>query len=81
MAYRGSALTYKIRKTTSNNLTGDNYSITVPRVIAKKFEDMVFSFRTSGNALIFESGCKITVSEIEKEKKRKINIGGGVISF
>ncbi len=34
MPYRGPAITYKIRKTTTNNKTGDNYSITIPRIIA-----------------------------------------------
>ena len=38
MAYRGPALQHKIRKTTTNNKTGDNYAITIPRMIAENFQ-------------------------------------------
>ena len=39
MSYRGPALSYKIRKTTINNKTGDNYAITIPRIIAQQFKE------------------------------------------
>lgn len=81
MPNRGTALQYKIRKTTTQNLTGDNYSITIPRVIAQKFEECLFRLAVSGNSIIFESGCKMTVNDIEMNKAKKIFIGGGTIVF
>jgi len=81
MPYRGPALTYKIRKTTTNNKTGDNYSLTVPSFVAKKFEECLFKLCVSGNAIIFESGCKLTVSDIEINKAKRAFIGAGTISF
>lgn len=62
--YRGTGLCYKIRKTTVNNKTGDNYSITIPRIIAEKFNGYFFKLIVSGNSLIFTSGCKLSVSDI-----------------
>ncbi len=81
MSYRGPALQYQIRKTTINNKTGDNYSITIPRVIAQKFEECLFKICVSGNIIFFESGCKLTVNDIKINKAKKIFIGAGTISF
>lgn len=81
MSYRGPALTYQIRKTTINNKTGDSFAITIPRIIAEKFEGYYFTLSVSGNCIVFESGCKISVSDIEKEKFKRINTAGGVIKF
>ena len=81
MSYRGPALQYKIRKTTSNNKSGDNYSITVPRIIAQKFEECLFRLAISGNTIIFESGCKMTVNDLEINTSKKVFVGGGTISF
>lgn len=71
---RGFALFYKIRKTTTKNETGDNYSITIPRFVAKQFEDVIFKLEVSGNSFLFTSGCKID----NKEKHKKIEYVGGV---
>ncbi len=80
MSYRGPALNYKIRKTTTKNVTGDNYSITVPRVIAQKFEDIFFHVTISGSSLIFTSGCKLTISDITPEQvKGFFTVGGNVV--
>ncbi len=76
MPNRGTALQYKIRKTTINNATGDNYSITIPRVIAQRFEECLFRLAISGNCIIFESGCKMTVNDIEINKAKRVIIGG-----
>jgi len=81
MSYRGPGLSYKIRKTTTGNFTGDSYAITVPRIIAKKFEECFFKLCVSGNSIIFESGCKMTVNDIEVNRQKKIFTAGGVISF
>ena len=81
MAYRGPALTYKIKKVTSNNKTGDSYAITIPRIIAKQFEECFFKLCISGTNIIFESGCKMTVSDIAINQNKKIFVGGGTISF
>jgi len=81
MSYRGSALQYKIRKTTTNNKTGDNYAITIPRIIAQKFEECFFKMCVSGDSIIFESGCKMSVDNIQVSNSKKIFTAGGVISF
>ena len=82
MSYRGPALQYKIRKTTVNNKTGDNYSITIPSVLAKQFQECFFRLRASGTCLIFESGCKLTITDIDsKEEGKKIILGGATLSF
>jgi hypothetical protein len=81
MSYRGPALSYKIKKVTSNNKTGDSYAITIPRVVAQKFESCFFKMCVSGNSIIFESGCKMTVNDIEVDAKKKIFTAGGMISF
>lgn len=81
MAYRGPGLSYKIRKTTMNNKTGDNYSITIPRIIAKKFEECFFRLYISGNCIVFESGCKITTEDLSFNTKQKIKTAGGMVSF
>jgi len=83
MAYRGPALQYKIRKTTVNNKTGDNFSITIPRFIANQFSGCNFSLTITEEAIIFTSGCKITSQEITnpKEYKKKIFLEGGPITF
>ncbi len=31
--------------------------------------------------IIFESGCKLTVNDIEINKSKKVFVGGGTISF
>ena len=82
MSYRGPALQYKIRKTTTGNKTGDNYSITIPRIIAKKFENCYFKLDMSGNCLLFESGCKITIGDLEVSNPNcKMFIGAGEVVF
>lgn len=81
MSYRGPGLSYRIRRTTSNNKTGDNYAITIPRIIAHKFEACFFKMCVSGNSIIFESGCKMSVNDIEVDNQKKIFTAGGVISF
>ena len=54
---------YRIRKTTSSNKTGDNYAITVPRVIADKFKDTCFYMYVTPTGINFESGCSIKKDE------------------
>jgi len=80
-AYRGPAIQYQIRKTTTNNKSGDSYAITIPRIIALQFEEYFFRMRVSGNSIIFESGCKLTVNDIEVNKDKKVFQAGGLISF
>jgi len=81
MSYRGPALQYKIKKVVTNNRTGDSYAITIPRIIAQKFEECFFRLCVSGNTITFESGCKMTVNDIEINKSKRIFVGGGTISF
>jgi hypothetical protein len=59
MAYRHQNKTFKIRKTTTNNSTGDNFALTVPREIAKSYENTVFSISASGSSIVFTSGARI----------------------
>jgi len=35
----------------------------------------------SGNSIIFESGCKLSINDIEINNSKKIFVGGGTISF
>ena len=64
MTFRGPALQHKIRKGTTNNQTGDSFVVTIPKIIAEKFENCLIRIYTSGNSIILESGCKITVEDI-----------------
>ena len=75
MSYRGTALQYKIRKTTTNNKTGDNFSITIPRIIAQKFDLCFFKLEVSGTSLIFTSGCKISMQNTELNEIEKAFAG------
>lgn len=81
MSYRGSALQYKIKKVVTNNKTGDSYAITIPRIIAQRFEGFLFRLAVSGNSIIFESGCKLSVNDIIINQNKKVFVGGGTISF
>lgn len=81
MSYRGPALTYQIRKTTINNKSGDNYAITIPRIIAQKFKDYFFKLEVSGNSIIFTSGCKLSINNTDVNDEKKIYTAGGMISF
>ena len=81
MSYRGPALNYKIRKTTTNNKTGDSYAITIPRVIAKEFEQCFFKLCVSGTSITFESGCKMFVDDIKVNKDKRIFTAEGMISI
>ena len=79
---RGFAIQYKIRKTTVNNKTGDNFSITIPKIIAQQFQDCLFRISVSGNSLVFESGCKMTINDIfTGEIKNDFIIAGGKVNF
>lgn len=81
MSYRGPALQYQIKKVVTNNKTGDSYAITIPRIIAQKYNDIYFRISTSGNSITFTSGCKITINDIENENTKKFLMEGGLISF
>ena len=82
MSFRGPAIQYKIRKTTINNRTGDNFSITIPRILAEQFQECLFRIETSGTQIIFTSGCKLTVSDLETQNNsKKIILGGGMVQF
>ena len=81
MSYRGPALQYKIKKVVTNNKTGDSYAITIPRIIAQQFEEVLFRLTISGNTIIFESGCKLTVNDISFDNSKRVFVGGGTISF
>jgi len=50
---------YKIRRTTKGNKTGDSFALTVPRVIANKFDGVQFFLTITNNSIIFESGCAL----------------------
>ena len=81
MSFRGPALTYKIRRTTINNRTGDNYAITIPRVIAEKFLNLNFLLEVSGDAIMFKSGCKVLTADLIDEQSKKVLVGGGTLIF
>jgi hypothetical protein len=59
MTYRTAGKLHKIRQTTTGNLTGDNFAITVPREIATKFTNVFFTTTVTKDSIIFTSGCKL----------------------
>lgn len=81
MSYRGPALQYQVRKTTKGNKTGENFAITIPRIIAKELETIFFKIEVSGDSIIFTSGTKLTVSDVTMDDAKKVFVGGGTISF
>jgi len=81
ISYRGAGLQYRIRKTTTNNKTGDNFGITIPKYFADKFDGIYFRVSVSGDSIIFTSGCKLTMSDITAEEMKKLIIGGAPILF
>ena len=61
---RGPSLQHSIRKGTTNNKTGDTFVITIPKVIAQMFDNCLLRVYASGNTIILESGCKMTIKDI-----------------
>ena len=59
MANRTPQYVYKIRKTVTNNKTGDNFALTVPTVIAEKFKDVDLFMQVTDTSITYESGCRI----------------------
>ena len=47
----------KIRKTTTKNVCGDTYGVTIPRRIAERYLDTRFRVLMCGNNLVLESGA------------------------
>ena len=81
MAYRGPAIQYKIRKGNTNNKTGDNYSITVPRIIAEQFDGCFFQLNIQSGSIVFTSGCKIEAGNVITPTGDKYLINGGMVAF
>ena len=83
MSFRGPAITYIIRKTTTNNATGDSFAITIPRFIAEQFSGCHFTMVISGNSIIFTSGCKLTQNDIPQNYNisTKIYFGDAPVRF
>lgn len=50
---------YKIRKLTPGNKTGENFGITVPKVVAEQFKNVHFYLTITNNSMIYESGCSL----------------------
>jgi len=69
MSYRGPALQHIIRKGTTNNETGDSFVITIPSVVANQFQDCLLRIYVSGTSIIMESGCKLTLDDINTHKQ------------
>ena len=66
--YRGPSFRYKIKKTTTNNKTGDSYGITVPKVVADMFGNVEFNLFVAGSSMVFASGCKMIRNEVQEVK-------------
>ena len=73
--YRGPSFRYKIKKTTTNNKTGDSYAITVPKVVAEMFTNVEFNLVVAGNSIVYASGCRLT-KEDKQEKYSEQSIFG-----
>jgi len=69
MVFRGPSLQHRIRKGTTNNITGDTFVITIPQIIAEQFQDILLRIYTSGNAIILESGCKMNIDDVNIHKQ------------
>ena len=69
MSYRGPALQHSIRKGTTNNETGDTFVITIPKIIAEQFQNVLVRVYVSGNSIILESGCKMSIETINIHKR------------
>ena len=65
--YRGPSFRYKIKKTTTNNKTGDSFAINVPTVIANMFVGVEFNLFIAGSSMVFASGCKVENKEVKYE--------------
>ncbi len=65
MTFRGPSLQHSIRKGTTNNATGDTFVITIPKNIAEQFQNMLLRIYASGNMMIMESGCRMSVDEVK----------------
>lgn len=81
MSLRGPARQYIIRKTTVNNKTGDNFSITIPRIIAQQFSGCFFSITISEGHITFESGTKVMIEKENIPASSKAYLEGGLIIF
>ncbi len=69
MSYRGPALQHSIRRGITNNKTGENFVITIPKIIAEQFQSVLVRVYVSGNSIILESGCKISIEDISIHKQ------------
>ena len=72
MTFRGPAIQHRIRKGTikqTENNTGDTFVITIPKIIAEKFEGCLIRIYTSGNSIILESGCKLSIEDINTHEQ------------
>ena len=58
---------YKIKKETTNNKTGDAFSLTVPRWIVEKFQETKFLIQITENTITYVSG--IDINQLKKNIK------------
>lgn len=78
MTFRGPSLQHSIRKGTTNNATGDSFVITIPKIIAEQFNNVLLRIYVSGTSIVLESGCKINVEDIDIEKENCYDGARGV---
>ena len=50
--------TYKLRKGTIGNSTGDNFCLTVPKDIVSRFAGVEFEIFTTTTMIVYASGCR-----------------------
>ena len=67
----GPSLQHKLRVIVGTKQEPIVYGITIPAFIAQQFSGCLFRIHMSGNSIVLESGCKITIDNIDKD-----NIGG-----
>ena len=63
------SIQHRIRKIVSKNKTGDVYGVTIPKIIVENFIGCWMRIYTSGCQIILESGCKMSIENIDNEKK------------
>lgn len=66
---KGPSLQHKIRCLNPGNKCGESFGITIPVVIAQKFEECWMRVYASGNSIILESGCKMSAMDVDGKKK------------
>ncbi len=62
---------YTVRRLTTKNKTGDAFGMTLPKDVAILFSEVTVNVFVSGNAVVLESGAKLSKREIDEYNRKK----------